>query len=113
MNIKLSEDRLFKLINRVIVNHYGQDLVVDKTIDGDSDAVYFTIPGIVDDDGDDKLMFHKNFWGLLWAEDWDLVNKIKDIFGFDDDTIKECLHKYFEKKYDINIEGVKIGPSDW
>lgn len=112
MDIKLSEDRLFKLINRVILNHYGQDFVVDKKIEGDSEYVYFTIPGLVYNDGTDKLMFHKNFWGLLWVEDWDLYNKIKEVFGFDDDTAKEYIRKYFEKKYDIKIKGVKI-VSDW
>lgn len=106
MKYEITEPQLFSLINRVIVKHYGQELVVDKTYDEDTEYAKFTIPGIVDKDGDDVLLFHKNYWGLLWVNDRVITKKIQGLFGFDDDEIKEYLRKYFEVKYDIKIKSV-------
>ena len=103
MNYEITEGQLLSLINRVIVKNYGQELVMDKT---DGDYIKFTIPGIVDKDGDDEMLFHKNYWGMLWINDTEIVNKIKDLFGFDEDEIKKYLSRYFETKYGIKIKEV-------
>ena len=103
MNYEITEGQLLSLINRVIVKNYGQELVMDKT---DGDYIKFTIPGIVDKDGDDEMLFHKNYWGILWINDTEIVDKIKDLFGFDGDEIKEYLKKYFESKYGVKIKKV-------
>lgn len=93
-------------MNRIIIDHYGHDLVMKKNDDGE--YLRFIIPGMVDEDGDDVGLFHKNAWGMLWAYDMDLVKKIQNMFGFDLDEIKYYLAKYFETKYDIKIKSVSI-----
>ena len=103
MDYEITEGQLLSLINRVIVKKYGQELVMDKT---DGDYMKFTIPGIVDKDGDEEMLFHKNYWGILWINDTEIVDKIKDLFGFDGDEIKEYLKKYFESKYGVKIKKV-------
>jgi len=110
MNVEINEKQVLSLINRIIIDHYGQELVMDEN-DG---YTRFTIPGIVDDDGDEIYLFHKNYWGMLWvnnidlARSIDLVEKIKNIFGFDEDELKYYLSKYFENKYNIKIKQVAI-----
>ena len=103
MDYEITEGQLLSLINRVIVKKYGQELIMDKT---DGDYIKFTIPGIVDKDGDEEMLFHKNYWGILWINDTEIVDKIKDLFGFDGDEIKEYLSRYFETKYGIKIKKV-------
>jgi len=103
MDYEITEGQLLSLINRVIVKKYGQELIMDKT---DGDYIKFTIPGIVDKDGDEEMLFHKNYWGILWINDTEIVDKIKDLFGFDGDEIKEYLKKYFESKYGVKIKKV-------
>jgi hypothetical protein len=104
MNYEITENQLLSLINRVIVKSYGQELVMNKT-DGDY-YIKFTIPGIVDKDGDEEILFYKNYWGILWINDTEIVKKIRGLFGFDGDEIKKYLIKYFETKYDIKIKNV-------
>ena len=103
MKIEINENQLLSLIDRIIIDHYGQELVMDKT---DGDYIKFTIPGIVDKDGDEEMLFHKNYWGMLWINDTKIVKKIRDLFGFDSDDIREYLKKYFESKYGIKIKEV-------
>jgi hypothetical protein len=105
MDYEITEGQLLSLINRIIIKHYGQELVMDKT---DAEYVRFTIPGVLDKFGDDKIMFHKNYWGLLWVGDENIYIKIQDIFGFDEDEIKYYLRKYFETKYNIEIKKVAL-----
>lgn len=105
MNIEINEKQLYKLINRIIINHYGHDLVMKET---DGGYLKFIIPGIVDRDGNEEMLFHKNYWGMLWVNDVELVEKIKSMFGFDENEIKEFLSKYFEYKYNIVVKQVSI-----
>jgi hypothetical protein len=105
MDYEITEGQLLSLLNRIIIKHYGQGLVMNKT---DGDYIKFTIPGIVDKDGDEQMLFHKNYWGLLWINDMEIVKKIKDLFGFDEDEIKYYLCKYFETKYNIEIKKVSL-----
>jgi hypothetical protein len=105
MDYEITEGQLLSLLNRIIIKHYGQGLVMNKT---DGDYIKFTIPGIVDKDGDEQMLFHKNYWGLLWINDMEIVKKIKDLFGFDEDEIKYYLRKYFETKYNIEIKKVSL-----
>jgi hypothetical protein len=103
MDYEITEGQLLSLINRVIVKKYGQELVMDKT---DGDYMKFTIPGIVDKDGDEQMLFHKNYWGMLWINDTEIVKTIRDLFGFGGDETKKYLKKYFETKYGIKIKEV-------
>jgi hypothetical protein len=105
MDYEITEGQLLSLINRVIVKKYGQELVMDKT---DGDYMKFTIPGIVDKDGDEQMLFHKNYWGMLWINDTEITKKIRDLFGFDGDEIKKYIKKYFETKYGIKIKSVSF-----
>lgn len=96
---------ILPLINRIIKKHYGGELVKMVT---DGQYIKFIIPNMIEEDGEYTDLFHKNYWGMLWVYDNELVTTIRDIFGFDEEEIKEVLKEYFETKYGVSIKNITI-----
>lgn len=103
MNLVISEERLFKLIEKYLKSVFG-DFIVQQIGDGYNiwGTDRYTPP--TDDDSDTIAPYFLNHYGILWNN---LGKKsphyqLQDIFGLDGE---ELLMFYLEHKFHLDIRG--------
>lgn len=103
MNLVISEERLFKLIEKYLKSVFG-DFIVQQIGDGYNiwGTDRYTPP--TDDDSDTIAPYFLNYYGILWNN---LGKKsphyqLQDIFGLDGE---ELLMFYLEHKFHLDIRG--------
>jgi hypothetical protein len=117
MKYIITESKLYPIIDKIISQEYGAPLKMQRgPINYGLDPEYIRFFGVnqdrqkyySDDYGDeDRPPFERNPWGMLWVNNTNLYNNIKNILGIDTEECNELIINYFKEKYNIIIK--KIG----
>jgi hypothetical protein len=117
MKYIITESKLYSIIDEIISQEYGAPLKMQRgPINYGLDPEYIRFFGVnqdrqkyySDDYGDeDRPPFERNPWGMLWVNNTNLYNNIKNILGIDTEECNELIINYFKEKYNIIIK--KIG----
>ena len=111
MKYEISEERLFKLLDKIIISHYGEP--IRMVIDPDTEK-YLHFIKISDDEkkvGDPKRvprMFERNSWGMLFINDQRLYNKIMSVLGVTSSEASRIILRYFEYKFGTYFKKVYL-----
>ena len=119
MEYKISEEKLFNLIDKLMTNWFGDlkpyTLFEDKDRDGNktNHLVFYGTKEpfrFIDNEGSP---FEKNSWGRLWVYGGvdDYVEMLDDYFSTLG-KVEDLLKFYFEKKFDVQIRDAKIVSRD-
>jgi hypothetical protein len=102
MKYIIKENRLFNLVENLMVDRYGAPLKMEETNEG---YLYFHPSNReVRINGDEP--FSRNTWGRLWVNDIIFYRKMKDLVGLKNREIRDLLKKFFEDKFGIKIRDV-------
>jgi len=101
MKHNINETRLFKIIDLLIVDRYGDTLKIKESNDG---YKFFHIFNREMRMGP----FDLSQFGRLWINDVIFFVKLKRLFAMTDDEAYGIIKKFFETKFDIKINLVTI-----
>lgn len=111
MKYEISEERLFKLLDKIIISHYGEPI---KMVVDPSTEKYLHFIKISDDEkkvsGSKRVprMFERNSWGMLFINDRLLYKKIMLLLGITSSEASEIILRYFEYKFGTYFKKVYL-----
>jgi len=118
MKYIITESKLYSIIDKIISQEYGAPLKMQRgPINYGLDPEYIRFFGVnqdrqkyySDDYGDeDRPPFERNPWGMLWVNNTNLYNNIKNILGIDTEECNELIINYFKEKYNITIKKIAV-----
>ena len=118
MKYIITESKLYSIIDEIISQEYGAPLKMQRgPINYGLDPEYIRFFGVnqdrqkyySDDYGDeDRPPFERNPWGMLWVNNTNLYNNIKNILGIDTEECNELIINYFKEKYNITIKKIAV-----
>ena len=89
----IEDDKLMKIINKLVLYVYGRELTMSKH---ESGYLRFLSAGPVPP-------YHRNLSGRLWVDDDRLEKIIEQVFGIDSEQSTALIAFYFSEKYNIKI----------
>jgi len=89
----IPDDKLFKIINKLVRYIYGKELTMSENEHG---YLRFFSNGPVPP-------YHRNLAGRLWVDDDRLEKNIEGLFGIDSEQSAALIAFYFSEKYGIKI----------
>ena len=89
----ISDDKLLKIINKLVLYVYGRELTMSEN---ESGYLRFLSTGPVPP-------YHRNLSGRLWVDDDRLEKIIEQVFGVDSEQAAALIAFYFSEKYGIKI----------
>lgn len=90
---EISDENLFKIINKLVRHIYGKDLTM---VENEHGYLRFFSVGPVPP-------YHRNLSGRLWVDDDRLEKMIENLFGIDSEQATALIAFYFSEKYNIKI----------
>jgi len=115
MDVILSENNIIKLIDKIIVYHYGEllDFTDFKLM------FYFFKKSLIDEFFNDKntidvsmMMlgdsspFEVNRFGTIFVNDIEFFNLVRSVLGINDNVTGEVLLNYFKHKFNIDLKRI-------
>ena len=101
---RISEEKLFELVNSFVVYTYGKELTMVENKEG-----YLRFFG-----KGPEPPYHRNLSGRLWVDDDRVVDLIKNYLVTDLDEACAILSFYISEKYQIKVTDAKYQPhSGW
>jgi len=99
----IPDDKLMKIINKLVLYIYGKELTMVENKDG---YLEFFSTGPVPP-------YHRNLSGRLWVDDDRLEKDIERLFGVDSEQSTALVAFYFAEKYGIKVTYAKHQPHKW
>jgi len=99
----IPDDKLMKIINKLVLYIYGKELTMVENKDG---YLEFFSTGPVPP-------YHRNLSGRLWVDDDRLEKDIERLFGVDSEQSTALVAFYFAEKYGIKVTDAKHQFHKW